>query len=441
MKSKFTKVLSVLLVALILPFSLGVTASADSTTDVINAAIASGAHACNVSTPRSGNVFVQLYGTFDATAKDTILNQINGYRLEACQNGYPDPRNSSRKLTMADYVPIKWSHGLEEMAMLRSAEAAYTQYHIKITGETCWGSSYDVGSTGEVIAWSSGITSAISMWYSEKSAWTSGSGSVTGHYTQMIDPSNTYVGVAGFGNTQAGEFSRASGLDETKVNVSQYNSQLAEVAADKISSVAVTCNKSSIYSGTTATVSAICTMTAAGYSSSRSFTGIKVLPTSWTSGNTNIVKVDAGGNITGVAAGTAAVSCTVNGTSYGSNIRVTDVTLIKNFATRLYSVALNRTPDPVGLSYWTERLANKTVTGTEAAYGFFFSTEFVNSNLSNTEYILRLYRTFLGREPDSQGYAYWEGKLASGSSRLDVFYGFANSVEFAGICAAAGIDP
>lgn len=440
---KFVRLIASLLAVVVMPMSV-VTPNAVVNADalaVVNAFIENGAHRCNVTEPRSGKVFVELDGQFDATTKEAILSQINGYRLEACQNGYPDPRNRARSLTIADYVPIRWSRGLEEMAMLRAAESTYTRYHINLSGDTCWNSQYDVPSYAEVLAWSNSVPSGISMWYGERSSWVNGGRGETGHYTAMINPDNTYCGISGFGGTQAGEFTTGSGYDESKVNVSQYHSQLAEISASSLSNITISCYSNSCYTGLNSRVHAYCTMNAASYMGTRSFAAITVVPSSWSSSTPNLMTIDQAGNVVPLAPGYAGINCVVNGVTYGVNIRVIDVSLIRDFSTRLYSVALNRTPDPAGLAYWTERLANREITGTQAAYGFFFSNEFINSNLSNDEYITRLYRTFLGRDPEPAGFAYWQGRFRSGASRLDVFYGFSNSVEFSRICANAGINP
>ena len=109
------------------------------------------------------------------------------------------------------------------------------------------------------------------------------------------------------------------------------------------------------------------------------------------------------------------------------------------FATRLYSTCLGRKPDDNGLKNWSLQLANLKVTGTKAAYGFFFSEEFLKAKHSDDEFIKRLYRTFMGREYDQGGYDYWMGRIAGGATREEVFYGFANSKEFGQICADYGI--
>ena len=441
------KTIASLLAAAVLPAALTldtrILRADDGATEalIINDTLASGAHRCNVDAPRAGNVFIQLMGSFDTTGKDSILSQINGYRLEACQNGYPDPRNRARGLTMADYVPVRWSSGLEEMAMLRSAEAAYTLHHVKITGEQCWNSSYNVASMGEALAWGGNITGGIGNWYSERSAWTSGSSDRAANYAVMINPSYAYCGVAGFNGTTAGEFTSQTGLDESKINVAAYNSQLAEIGSSYISNISITSVSGAFVAGESSKAIVICTISAAGYSKRLSYSNIRVLPTSFWSITGNLLSVDGVGNATAHIVGMAGVCCKIAGVSYTSNVRVTNTNGARDFATRLYSVALNRSADQTGLDYWTQRLTSRNTTGTQAAYGFFFSQEFINSNLSNEEFILRLYRTFLGRDPDAAGYAYWLQRIGDGASRQDVFYGFSGSGEFRSICMAAGINP
>ena len=445
LRRSLMKLVASFLVAAIVPTALlfNPTVRADEGADaaaIINSAIASGAHRCNGDAPRTGNVFIQLMGSFDATGKQTIIDQINSFRLEACQNGYPDPRNRGRGLTMADYVPIRWSSGLEEMAMLRAAEASYTLHHIKITGEDWVNSSYSVASFGEVIAWGGGINAGLSMWYSEKTAWVSGSGT-NEHYQQLINPSYAYCAVSAFNNTAVGEFTSQGGLDESKVNVAQYNSQLAEIQSSFVTNVVVTSPSGSFYINQPSRAIAVGTISAAGYRKRHDYSNVRIIPSTFWGNDGNILTIDGAGNATGKAPGMVGVSCKIGGVTYTSSIRVVEGSGIRGFAERLYSVALNRSPDQAGLDYWSQRLADRNVTGTQAAYGFFFSAEFQNANLSNEEFILRLYRTFLNRDPDNGGYAYWLQRMADGDSRSDVFYGFSGSAEFASLCAAAGITP
>ena len=110
-----------------------------------------------------------------------------------------------------------------------------------------------------------------------------------------------------------------------------------------------------------------------------------------------------------------------------------------DFATRLYTTCLGRNADQAGLMAWARQLANQRDTGTGAAHGFFFSAEFANQNVDNREFVTRLYRTFMNREPDQAGFDAWVAQLDAGVSREEVFNGFAQSIEFARICALYGI--
>ncbi|MBQ1894974.1 MAG: DUF4214 domain-containing protein, partial [Clostridiales bacterium] len=110
-----------------------------------------------------------------------------------------------------------------------------------------------------------------------------------------------------------------------------------------------------------------------------------------------------------------------------------------DFATRLYTTCLGRDADEGGLNNWANQLANMQISGSDAAHGFFFSAEFINAGHDNEEYVTRLYRTFMGREPDPAGFADWVGQLNNGADRESVFQGFAGSAEWAGICSDYGI--
>ena len=109
------------------------------------------------------------------------------------------------------------------------------------------------------------------------------------------------------------------------------------------------------------------------------------------------------------------------------------------FATRLYTTCLGRNADQAGLMAWARQLANQRDTGSGAALGFFFSNEFTGQNVSNGEFVTRLYRTFMDREPDQAGFDAWVAQLDSGVSREEVFNGFAQSSEFDRICSSYGI--
>ena len=155
-----------------------------------------------VETVSDGCMAVAVDGSYVADVV-SALKRINEIRLEACSEGVPDPRNSSRALTAADYVPIRWSADLEYIARVRAAESSLVVSHTRPNGKGCFSvqSPGGVSSYGEVLAWNFtlGVVGGINQWYGEKSAWINRTpGAVTGHYTQMINPSNTYVGIGCF---------------------------------------------------------------------------------------------------------------------------------------------------------------------------------------------------------------------------------------------------
>ncbi|MCR4999665.1 MAG: DUF4214 domain-containing protein, partial [Lachnospiraceae bacterium] len=112
---------------------------------------------------------------------------------------------------------------------------------------------------------------------------------------------------------------------------------------------------------------------------------------------------------------------------------------VGGFVNRCYQVALGRDADPDGYADWTSQLTNGQTDGATVAYGFIFSPEYTNSNKDNGAYVTDLYTMFLGRTPDEAGYNDWVGQLDAGADRLSVFAGFANSVEFSGLCTDYGV--
>ena len=113
--------------------------------------------------------------------------------------------------------------------------------------------------------------------------------------------------------------------------------------------------------------------------------------------------------------------------------------IIGEFVDRLYSTCLNRKPDASGRNTWIELLFSGSRTGSEVAYGFVFSAEFMGLNLCNDCYVDRLYEAFMGRSSDPQGKSTWVNLLNSGASREYVFNGFALSAEFTRLCNDYGI--
>ena len=69
---------------------------------------------------------------------------------------------------------------------------------------------------------------------------------------------------------------------------------------------------------------------------------------------------------------------------------------VETFVNSLYSDCLGRTADPSGFDDWCAKLSSGQVSGKQAAYGFFFSQEFITKaySLSDDELIDAYYRFF-----------------------------------------------
>ena len=115
---------------------------------------------------------------------------------------------------------------------------------------------------------------------------------------------------------------------------------------------------------------------------------------------------------------------------------------IEAFVNSLYADCLGRNADPTGFNDWCNKLATGQITGKQAAYGFFFSLEFIaKANAwTDDQLIEAYYRVFLNRGSDPSGLSYWRGKIAGTTNDVSIlFTGFADSTEFAGKCASYGI--
>lgn len=100
---------------------------------------------------------------------------------------------------------------------------------------------------------------------------------------------------------------------------------------------------------------------------------------------------------------------------------------------RLYRAYFGRLPDSAGLDHWVS--ARRTGLGLAAvSEAFASSVEFVNQygHLSNRQFADLVYRNVLGRSPDGAGLDYWTAALDQGTGRGTVMLGFSESAEFVG---------
>ncbi len=98
---------------------------------------------------------------------------------------------------------------------------------------------------------------------------------------------------------------------------------------------------------------------------------------------------------------------------------------------RLYRAFLGREPDGAGLIAWSNRVADGQSL-VDVAQSFVDSTEFAQSygQLDDAQFISLLYRNVLERDADTAGLSGWQAQLDNGQSRAQVVLGFSQSAEF-----------
>ncbi len=271
-------------------------------------------------TKDTGIVNVGISGSFIDDINNAI-NRVNAIRKEACDQGVWDPRNSSRKLTSSDYVPIQWSHELEEVARLRAAEASMTIAHTRPNGKNCFTFASTVSSSSEVLAWNYGknMVNGINQFYGEKTDWVNkNTSAVTGHYTSMINPDNKYMGLGCFyttakviyPNTLCGRFSsstktttKGSTVSSCYVPVQVKTSNLSNGSIKRVS------GSDTIEAGQSASYELWADATY------RTNTNVLLYEATWKSSDTSVATVDKYGKVTGVKKGSAVITATCGGIS------------------------------------------------------------------------------------------------------------------------------
>lgn len=109
----------------------------------------------------------------------------------------------------------------------------------------------------------------------------------------------------------------------------------------------------------------------------------------------------------------------------------TEAGQVSGEAYRLYKAAFDRTPDADGIGFWINAL-DKGAALTEIARGFITSDEFqrlYGANVSDRDYITKLYNNVLDRNPDQSGYEFWLTALTHGATKEDIMVNFSESNE------------
>ena len=126
-----------------------------------------------------------------------------------------------------------------------------------------------------------------------------------------------------------------------------------------------------------------------------------------------------------------------------------DITLTENrdlnpnvtkFVWNAYKIGLDRNPAISDLNNHTGSILDGTNEPKDIAMMVMFSTEFINKNYTNAEFLTILYSVLLGVEPDAPGYNYNLGLLNSGMTRLNMFNSFASSTAYYNMVSGLGID-
>ncbi|TKD45572.1 DUF4214 domain-containing protein [Azotobacter chroococcum] len=99
---------------------------------------------------------------------------------------------------------------------------------------------------------------------------------------------------------------------------------------------------------------------------------------------------------------------------------------------RLYDTTLGRAPDVAGTVHWKELLQSGSESLETIATGFMASEEFNTQygNLSNQDFVAKLYENTLDRPVDADGLNYWTGQLDSGDlNHSQLVVSFSESAE------------
>ena len=119
------------------------------------------------------------------------------------------------------------------------------------------------------------------------------------------------------------------------------------------------------------------------------------------------------------------------------------VVLDDQFVQNFFTWVVLRSPTSSEATFWNDQLrvayaqGQTSVKLAAVALGktLFESAEYVGRNRDNHWYVYDLYKTFLMRDPDASGWAYWESVVPS-NGRENVRRAFEEAPEFAGILAS-----
>ncbi len=84
---------------------------------------------------------------------------------------------------------------------------------------------------------------------------------------------------------------------------------------------------------------------------------------------------------------------------------------VAEFVQRVYKIALGREPEVVGWNFWINKLQSKELTATEfIAENLMTQNEFIERQLTREQFVTTMYSLIVNRTPDQEGQFYWERK-------------------------------
>ena len=260
-------------------------------------------------------------GSYERVSKTVILKRINAIRKEACANGYINPATGKR-LKASDYVPMKWSSNLEWIAQLRAAESTVNESHTRPNGQGCFSISYKNGkSWAENLAWnSSGLMHGIEQWYDEKNDWVNqNSYAVTGHYTSLINPRYTYIGLGSFIRDTGGwigvsaEFSSSNIGSKVQSKLKGKTIQTIEVSKNNVKKSALNA-PSSIKLKKKLKLTVMCEVTFPGIMGGTNISKGRITKgITWKSSKPSVLFVDSNGKIAARKTGKSVITAKIKG--------------------------------------------------------------------------------------------------------------------------------
>ncbi|MBO4862881.1 MAG: Ig-like domain-containing protein [Eubacterium sp.] len=286
--------------------------------------------------PRDGNIFVEVSGNMKKQDIAEAIDRINEIRKEACDKGYAMPNDlngdhsTTETLKPSDYVPVTWSLGLENHAIIRAAEASIRRGHVRPNSKNEY--AWDMITINETPIWlenlaygynydgSYSFLDAINGWYSEKDKYlNNGSSNDYGHYQLMINPKIKCVGLGMFNNPKgyyknyiAGEFAHSQGANDMQASFGYNGSYIQIVELSKEFITGITISGTSIYTkGIGGNMSATVSTNLTDSYTAKVYSGA-----TWTSSDTDVATVSSTGEITALSSGTSTITVSVsNGTS------------------------------------------------------------------------------------------------------------------------------